>query len=103
MRKQIKINCDYCHNDFLKAESEVKRSKNNNHYCSKSCAVKSRTDKVYYRYNISNHCDNRLDQYTCYRWYMKTIKNRSNYDDVTLQDLDIVWKNQKGICPYTGI
>jgi len=103
MRKQVLTKCNYCSIYFLKAHSEIKRSKNGKHYCCMSCARNCRIDKIYNMYNISQDVNNKLSDYTCYRWYMKCIKSRSNYEDITLQDLDVIWKKQQGICPYTNI
>lgn len=55
------------------------------------------------KYNISKHSNNHLDEYTNFRWYLKNVRKRVKHYDITLEDLKIIWENQKGICPYSNI
>lgn len=108
MRTQKEIECSGCKTKFLKAESEIKRSKSNNHYCSLSCLAKYNNSGKYLkaenRYDISKHIKNKLDDYTIFRWYLKRAKQRKHKEfNLTLDGLKCIWENQKGICPYTNI
>ena len=46
------------------------------------------------------------DRYTCYRVFLKRMKNRKKgvkECSVTLEDLEEVWNNQNGLCTYTKL
>lgn len=46
------------------------------------------------------------DRHTCYRVFIKRMKNRnkgSKECNITLEDLEKVWNNQNGLCAYTKI
>lgn len=52
--------------------------------------------------------DNKTDEYTEFRYYIRNIKmrysqKRKHVVGVDLPYLKKVWENQKGVCPYTGI
>lgn len=106
-RKLVKVKCDGCGTTFEKPASEHKRSTalKRRTFCTRSCVGKNNhkhLDK--YKGNISNlKSDNRKDEVTPYKYYMKNIKQRYKTIDITLQDLHEQWVNQEGICPYSGI
>jgi hypothetical protein len=107
MRKQIEVKCDNCNVIFLKALSEVKRSLSNKNYCSLSCCAKHNNSGKYINsekhYDISKHSSNKSDDYTKFRWYLKNIKQRAKYYNLSLIDLNNIWEKQQGVCPYTNI
>jgi hypothetical protein len=46
------------------------------------------------------------DRYTCYRIFLKRMKNRnkgSKICDISLEDLEEVWVKQNGLCSYTNL
>ncbi len=100
--KYIEVSCDNCGNNYLKLKKEYNRNiiKHRNNYCSKIC--KSKDKRVTYK--ISNHSNNRIDEYTDFKYVYKILKTRMKKEcNVTLKDLKDLWEIQKGICPYTGI
>ena len=71
---------------------------------------------VKYGVKLRNRHEAKKDQYTPFRWYLRTAiwigaKNRSTVNKIpknkkniiTLKYLKFLWEKQKGICPYTGI
>ena len=71
----------------------------------------------HYDIEVRNTRQASTDQYTPFRWYLRTAvwdsakkrptkvnkipKNKKNI--ITLKYLKFLWEKQKGICPYTGI
>lgn len=51
--------------------------------------------------------DYRTDKYTCFKYMLKCIKkNRKQINkicNISLEDLEEVWKKQKGLCAYTKL
>jgi hypothetical protein len=71
---------------------------------------------VQYGIELRNRKQANVDEYTPFRWYLRTAiwvgaKNRSSENKIpknkkniiTLKYLKFLWEKQKGICPYTGI
>jgi hypothetical protein len=71
---------------------------------------------THYGIKLRNVNEAKKDQYTPFRWYLRTAiwigakrrssinkipKNKKNF--ITLKYLKFLWEKQKGICPYTGI
>ena len=106
-RKSITLSCDYCGNSYEKPESEYKRNLklNRKNYCSRSCVAKDNNSKkvIKNRYDVSQHCNNKGDEFTPYRYTIRNIKRRSKEFDLSLEDLKEIWLDQKGVCPYSGI
>ena len=98
-RKSITLSCDYCGNSYEKPESEYKRNLklNRKNYCSRSCVAKDNNPNkvINNRYDVSQHSNNKGDEYTPYRYTIRNIKRRSKEFDLTLDDLKEVWINQK--------
>ena len=80
------------------------------------CTIGSQIRK--HNIKVKNPNDYRCDEYTPFRWYLrsgvlsntrgdaktskiKIPKNKKNI--ITLKYLKFLWEKQKGICPYTGI
>ena len=107
----IELICEICGNTFSRNIGEYNRSvkKGRKSYCSRKCTGKvvgknlagHRSD-----YNISQHSGNRNDEFTPFRLLFRTAKRRAEERDrefsITLKDLEEVWENQNGKCPYTG-
>ncbi len=108
-RKTKKVICCNCKIEFEKAVSEIKRSKNNHHFCSLICSAIYRND-INLK-NFEGYMGNskqligytRKDKYTGFREFIRRAKQRNNLGNLTLDDLLEQWNKQNGICPYTGI
>ena len=46
--------------------------------------------------------DNRRDEYSEFKWFMRCIRRRKKQYNVDLKFLKQLWLEQKGICPITG-
>jgi len=106
-RKTSEVICDNCGKTCIKPNSEIIRSKKLSRklYCSRQCsgkAVGTTHLNDIPKYDISKHSDNRSDNLTPFRYYLRNSKNRFKEFDLTLEDLKDIWDNQKGKCPYTG-
>lgn len=102
-RKLINLKCDYCGKEYDKPISEYNRNKfhHRHSFCSRSCATSfgNRLSK-----NRSHeHLKNFQRKSNPFLYYIKLVKQRFKYFDVTLNDLEEQWNLQKGICPYSGI
>lgn len=102
----MKVICKTCKKKFEKRNAEVNRAikLGRNHFCSLSCSGVHSNKTVYKpAWGNTNGKGNR-DQYTDFRWYMKTLSNNKRKPSVlTLADLKKLWDDQKGICPLTGV
>lgn len=58
------------------------------------------------KYDISQHSDNHLDEFSPFRWHLRNARQRAKKKQqeltITLKDLKSQWDKQKGVCPYTG-
>lgn len=106
-RKLVGVKCDGCNVMFNKPESEYKRNLklNRRNFCTRSCVGKHNNSQLDpYKGNLSNLIsNNRDDEYTPYKYYMKLVRQRYKEYNITLVDLHNQWELQKGICPYSGI
>jgi hypothetical protein len=107
-RKTITIKCDYCKKDFDKIKIEYERASKrgyNHHYCSRTCAGKVSVKNIPKEKKTWGHLlgRNNSDDYTDFRYYLRTASRRLKDCDITLEDLKTVWCEQNGICPYSGI
>lgn len=111
-RTQIKLICPICNVEYNKDKSEHIRNTKLNRisYCSLSCAGRAENNNsrlaTYPKFDLSPYRGNRADEYTLFRRYLKSAKNRKNKIqniDITLEDLKEVWEKQNGICPYSKI
>lgn len=107
-RKQITLVCCKCKKSYKKDLSEYVRNQRlgRQNYCSLSCTGdinKIPLDKRS-KYDISQHSNNQIDKYTKFRFYFKVMGNDNRKDcNITYEELEEVWNNQKGICPYSNI
>ena len=112
-RKTKLINCNNCNIQFEKTITEINRSekKSGKHFCSLKCSALYRVDvnkknlgNLLGNVNtIKNYSNNRKDEYTGFREFIRRAKNRKKLGDLTVEDLKEQWNKQNGICPYTGI
>ena len=98
-RKTIEITCDGCEIIFNKTKKDYDRNIRigRKSYCTRSCAGK---------HNINTrllNTNNRENEFTPYKYYMKVVRQRDKEYNITLEDLQIQWIAQKGICPYSGV
>lgn len=106
-RKLIEIECENCHCLFQKPLSEYNRNTNlgRSNYCSRKCCGyacnKNGKQKGNYE-SIKNYSNNRLDEYTPFRYYLRNCKSRFKNFDLDLDYLKSIWDSQNGICPYSG-
>jgi len=114
IRKDMKtqtIECSACNISFDKELKEITRQKKRgrtNFYCSLSCAgkpsrynpwVSSKENKE----NISKYSNNRVDEYTDFREYMRRANKRDKVVDLDLPYLKELWELQDGKCAYTKV
>lgn len=111
----ITIFCHNCNTSFSRSKHQVKyqAKRGKKTFCSLSCSTQYANinqPKVKSKiYDISLHSNNRKDQYTGLREFITRINNRAAKDSrfiknsLTLDDLLAQWKNQNGLCPYTGL
>lgn len=109
-RKQILLKCCQCNEEYFKDLSEYKRNleKGRKSFCSFLCSFsynRKNHAKNKNRYDISKHSGNKADSLTDFRYFIKMLnnKNRGKEVTITLEELKLIWENQKGICPYTKI
>jgi len=107
-RKLGDCTCDYCGQLFQKPLSEIKRNSSlgRRNFCSRICVGKNNVNNLMYvknDYDISQHANNRKDEYTKFRYHFRNICKRNKEVDVTLEDLKSIWETQNGKCPYLGI
>jgi hypothetical protein len=110
------VKCESCGKLFKKENKEINRCKKRGiqHYCGLSCVAKYRNSlmtKNYWKEQYSKHPsfkgyeNNRQDQYSPFRTFVSkgraSIKKKGCTLDV--EYLKMLWENQNGKCPYTGI
>lgn len=112
MEPPVKLNCQECHKDFLRAAKEVRRNAKRGRptFCSLSCAFKPtirrlpRPDNYKYirgKYGIK-------DEYSIFRPFLNRAQRRrkitgKSAPTVSLEYLKKIWDLQDGICPYTKL
>lgn len=107
-RKTSEIECFTCGTKCLKPDSEILRNLrlNRKMFCSRSCSVsygsKFRDRSKGNYYDISKHSRDKIDEYTPFRYMLRSCKKRFKECTLTLEDIKSKWEEQKGICPYTG-
>lgn len=103
-----KIECSYCNKTVERERSEINRSRKlgKSVYCSCSCSVASGNKKTPRGNTKYLKKGRERDQFTPFRWFLARIKTRVKEDrktsSLTLEYLQQLWNEQKGICPFTG-
>jgi len=115
MIKKIKVKCKYCGNEIEKIKAEYERrvkKKAVGFFCNLKCSGlyfnAKHLDKYKGNYSyLIKHKNNRLDQYSPYRYHANKARSRSKQKgyqtDLTTEYLKQIWDKQSGICPYTKI
>ena len=109
----ISVECDFCGKEFEKSKGEYNRRMRlgkTKLFCSQSCSSKrpeniAHVKKIAPNYEISKHANNRLDNLSNFRYYIKSMKNKGRKPviDVDAAYLEEVWNSQNGICPFSGV
>lgn len=114
----IKIECanPNCKKIFKRYSGEYNRRVNlgKKQYCCMSCYGKCAGYNAFkdipeekrkeLQRNIKRYCDNKRDENTPFRFFMKVIHNKNRakkFGDVDIEHLKYIWRKQNGICPLT--
>lgn len=94
-RKLITLKCEGCNKEYNKVLTYFKRNceKGVKSFCSRVCSGKYSWDKKDKGY---------VQKANPFSFYIRNCKRLGNID-LTVKDLEDIWNNQKGICPYSGI
>ncbi len=108
VKKIGKSICDSCGKEFEKPLTEIRRSEKykRRHFCSRTCAGKHNIKNFgdnRSTYDISKHANNRITNYTKFKYHYRNILKRNQEIDITIEDLKNQWDNQNGICFFTGV
>jgi hypothetical protein len=112
----VKVKCAHCGNEFEKMRSEYNRRIKKNttgFFCNLKCSGNyfdtnhlAKYRKIYNK-KIKNYANNRLDQYSPFKYHANKTRSRSKEKgyktDITIEYLKQIWDKQNGICPYTKI
>ena len=106
-RKLVEVECDNCNCLFSKPASEYNRNLkfNRSNYCSRRCSGASCNKNGKQKGNFESIKDylHKKDQYTPFRYYLRSCKRRNKDCSISLEYLKSLWEIQDGICPYSGI
>lgn len=109
-RPTVTLICLQCKKSYEKDRREHNRQMrkdNTNTFCSLSCSASHRNiesdigNKM--KGNLRIGGDNRTDEFSPFRYYMRTAVKRRHECDFDLEYLKELWEQQKGRCAYTGI
>jgi len=104
----ITLICKMCLKSFKRRKAEYNRSikKGRKIYCSLKCSGKDNAKNLGESLgngNIGNLiANNRRNEYSAFKWYMRAINRRKKDCDIDLFYLKQIWDEQEGICPLTG-
>jgi len=109
---KVKAICSECGAECEKTKAEFNRNKKSGrrNFCSRSCAAIKRnkelpkSERKNFIKNLFLYRDNRRDEYTPFRFFMKVVNNRNRHKsvDIDLSYLKDLWERQNGICYFTG-
>jgi hypothetical protein len=110
--KTTKITCKTCNKTVAKSKGEIDRQKKRGRidfYCGLKCAGQTKKNLKHLKKFKDNFLYTRhirqKDEHSGFRWYMKNIKRsskkRNHTYDVDIEYLEMIWKKQEGICPFT--
>lgn len=113
MSRKKKFRCTTCGKDGYKTVSEYNRNKRKGrkNYCSLRCNGKANVShlKKYEKQNtevIKQHCGNRRDEYSPFKYHMRKVRARSKKKgwttDLTVKYLKALWEQQQGVCTLSG-
>lgn len=108
---KVDVLCHGCGTKFKREQGELNRSERlgRQTYCTQSCQV-SYSNKNFRDHKTLGNTENlkpgkEKDEYSPYRWFMARVRHRlakKGPSDLSVEDLKRLWKDQEGICPYTG-
>lgn len=104
--KKVKLVCENCGKEFERAAKEHKRNsaKGRRVFCSLSCAAHANHQHLkQFSGNVDNLKPRKQDELSPFRETLRRVRARDKENNLTLEYLQNIWKQQKGICPYTGI
>lgn len=106
--KTTTVECFGCQTLFQKETKYVTiaNKRNRNHFCSLSCqtSFRCRTDPRFrHNENLKRGGDNKSDQYSPFRFYLRRANSRKNNNNLTLDHIKNCWESQQGLCIYTGL
>ena len=106
-RRMGSCTCSNCGIEFEKPLSEIKRNEKlgRRNFCTRSCVGHFSTERllnIKSDYVISKHSNNRKDEFTGLRDFIKRVKHRYKNHDLDLQYLKDLWDKQN-VCVYTGV
>jgi hypothetical protein len=110
--KTTEITCAECGIKSSKKKAEIDRQIKKGKtvfYCGISCASKnscSHLAKYHGLYNQNLVSNNRLDEFTSFKWYIKVVrknsKSRKHEYNIDCKYLKKLWEEQNGTCPFTN-
>lgn len=109
-RPTVTLICLQCNSSYEKDRREHNRQMrkgNINTFCSLSCSATHRNiesdigNKM--KGNLRIGGDYQTDEFSPFRYYMKTAVQRKHECDIDLAYLKELWEQQKGRCAYTGM
>lgn len=107
--KTVTLVCEECDTEFERLAKEAKRNAKLGRkvFCGQSCSlsnmIRNREPGPGKAENLVS--DNRRDELTSFRWYLRNVRKRrarKGKTDLTLEWLKDLWESQKGTCPLTG-
>lgn len=107
----MKLKCNECGKEFEKSTGEYNRKiklGKTKFYCGLSCAGKnssSHLKKWHGRNNDNLKSENRRDEFSPFRQFIRSAKKRRDKDktDIDVEYLKELWESQNGICSLTNI
>lgn len=110
MRKTIELRCaePTCGKLFRRYIGEHNRSLKlgRAEYCSRTCQGDACENLGAFKGKGHVDClraDNRRDEYTGFRYYLRKAKDRIPESNITLADIKLQWERQQGRCAYTQL
>lgn len=110
--KTVEIICAECGIKSPKRKAEIDRQLKKGKtvfYCSIKCASKnscSHLTKYHGLYNKNLVSNNRLDEFSPFKWYLKVVRKNSKSKErdfnIDCEYLKRLWCEQNGICPFTN-
>lgn len=97
----IELKCDKCGKLFKRKPSALTKGKKRNqhfYYCSKQCADTGKGNKELYKW-----ADNRKDELSPFRWYIRVSSYRDKEMDLTPEYLKDLFELQGKTCVYSGV
>ena len=99
--------CHNCGVEFEKPQSEINRNEKygRRNFCCRSCVGHFNTDRIKLiktNYDITKHSNNKKDEFTGFRDFLRRIKTRNYENNIDLIYLKELWEKQNTCC-YTGV